>query len=375
MAFLKTPPVAARLLAWALCLAWAEAPANGTSPAECQAPDPWVIRADTTLNPACVYRTSLRIVAGDLTLDCRGARIEPGKRQYGILIGGRQTGISRVAVRNCHILGGGNGIFVGLTEPDGDKTARLDREALYRLTPRDITLDKVWVEDSRGVGIYVDDYVTRLRILGSRVTDAGSPGIYLEHSTREIEIRDSLISGNGFGSFPLPRLGEARREGLAIDSSAHNRVEGNRFEGNAAGGIFLYKNCQEHIHTKLYSVPRWQWSEHNVIRGNTFRDEKVGVWIASRQSRDLSTWDCGDKPYYADSHFPDYARHNLVTENRFESVAVGVRVEDDDNRVTGNTFVGVDLPVELGAELRRRVTGKALSGVEVRDNRVLPSPR
>lgn len=346
--------------------------ANGTTPSDCPTGKEWVIRESVQLNPACVYRTTLHIATSNVQVDCQGARIEPAKRQYGLLIGGRTKGINMVTVRNCRITGGGNGVFIGLTEPDMDKTRRHDRTALYRLTPHDITLEKLSVEDSRGVGIYVDDYVSKLRILGSRVSGAGSSGIYLEHSTREIEISDSVISGNGFGSFPLPRFGEARREGLSIDSSAHNRVVGNRFEANAAGGVFLYKNCQEHIHTKSFSVPRWQWSEHNLIQGNTFREEKVGVWLASRQSRDLSSWDCGDPPYYKDSHYPDYARNNLVSGNRFEKVGTGVRVEDDDNRIIGNTFSDTDVDIEMGAELRRQVTGKALSGIEMRDNRVMP---
>ena len=350
----------------------AGARAAAGTPEDCAGDHPILIRQTTRLNPACVYRTTLRIEAGNLELDCRNALILPGTRGQGIQVGGNVRGVSGVAIRHCRIRGGGNGVFIGLNEADNVKVARHDRETLYRITPHDITLDNVHVEDSRGVGIYVDDYASRVKILNSRVEGAGSSGIYLEHSTREIEVRDSLLRGNGFGSFPVYRFGEARREGLSIDSSAYNLVSGNRFEGNAAGGIFLYKNCQEHIHTKPYSVPRWQGSDHNSILDNTFLNEKVGVWIASRQSRDLSSWDCGDKPYLGDSHYPDFARHNRVAGNRFEGGGTGVRVEDDDNLLEDNTFVDVANPIELGADLRRQVTGKPLTGVVIRGNRTRP---
>lgn len=37
-------------------------------------------------------------------------------------------------------------------------------------------------------------------------------------------------------------------------------------------------------------------SDENIVRHNVFVGERVGVWLASRQSKDLSKWDCGDPP-------------------------------------------------------------------------------
>ncbi len=368
------PALAARpghlLLGLALAPPWPVPAADQA--ANCPVAEQITSEKDTQLYPACTYRSTLRITAGNLVLDCRGALIDARGRNFGIVIGDRNQ-VSQVTVRNCRVRGGGNGIFVGRTEPDSLKAERHDRETLYRISPHHITLQGVSVADTTRVGIFLDDYVSQVRIVASSVTGAASSGIYLEHSSRGNEVVGSTITGNGYGSFPNYRFGASRREGISIDSSAHNLVQGNHIAGNAAGGIFLYKNCQEHVHSKPDSVPRWQHASYNVIRGNVIEDEQVGVWIAARQSRDLSSWDCGDPPYLGASHYLDYARHNLVSDNRFERVATGVRVEDDDNTVSGNSFIDGDTPIELGARLRQEVLGKPLQGVSLRDNVVRKS--
>ncbi|MBL8394875.1 MAG: right-handed parallel beta-helix repeat-containing protein [Candidatus Accumulibacter sp.] len=363
------PPHRPALLALALLTLTTAA---GGTPPNCPRAEEITITQDTRLDPACIYRSTLRIVAGGVLLDCRGALIDARGRRFGILIGDRQA-VSEVTVRNCRIRGGGNGVFVGRTEPDSVKAAAHDRETLYRISPHHVILESISVDGAAGVGIYLDDYVSAVRIIGSAVHGAGSAGIYLEHGSRHNEIIGSTITGNGYGSFPRYRFGASRREGIAIDASADNRVQGNHIAGNAAGGIFLYKNCQEHVHSRPHSVPRWQGADRNLIRGNRIEDEQVGVWIAARQSRDLSAWDCGDPPYLGSSHYLDHARHNRVNDNRFEKVATGVRIEDDDNTVDGNTFIDSDTPVELGAQLRQAVSGRALQGVEIRDNVVRKS--
>ena len=359
-------PAQVRLPSLALLIAL-PLPAIGAPLANCPLAEKIIITQDTRLDPACTYRSTLVITAGKLVLDCRGALIDARGRDFGLLIGDRYE-VSEVTVRNCRIHGGGNGVFIGRTEPDALKAGQHDRETLYRISPHHITLQGISVTDTTRVGVYLDDYTSHVRIVGSTVSGAASAGIYLEHSSRENEILDSTIIGNGYGSFPRYRFGASRREGIAIDSSAHNRVQGNHIAGNAAGGVFLYKNCQEHIRSKPHSVPRWQHASHNLIHGNRIENENVGVWIAARQSRDLSGWDCGDPPYLGSSHYLDYARHNVISDNRFERVTTGVRVEDDDNTVSGNTFIDSDTPVELGARLRQSVLGKALQGVEIRDN-------
>lgn len=321
------------------------------------------IRTDLALDPNCVYEDSgLRIEAPDVVLDCQGATIEAANKRAISVVGER---VRNVIIRNCRIDRGS--IFVGMESGDAAKAKRWSRDELYELTPHDVTIERVEVKDAPSVGIYLDDYVSRVTIRDSVVYRSGSAGVYLEHSSRDNVIRNTRLDANGYGKFPELRVGESRREGVAVDSSAGNLIEGNTFKFNAGGGVFLYKNCHEHSTTDPQQVRRWQHSERNVIRNNVFIEEHVGVWLASRQSRDLGTWDCGDAPYFERSLYLDYAHDNLVEGNEFRDTEVAVRVEDDNNTLRKNKYVKVSKQLEVGAKMREKILGKPVIGTVVED--------
>ncbi|MGA5655588.1 right-handed parallel beta-helix repeat-containing protein [Rahnella contaminans] len=279
---------------------------------ECELPD---VRGNTTLSPHCVYKEAVIITSSNTTLDCRGAVLEgDNQRPFGILINSKGKPLSAVTVRNCKVR---NFTHSGIRITSDIAANKLspNHEENYRRTPTRITLENVEVTGSGRVGIYFDDYVTHSTLSHSVVRDSYMSGIYLEHSSRNNKIVDNQIISNGHESF-----GKGKREGLAVDSSAYNLIEGNRFESNGAGGVFLYKNCGEHFSTGK-SVIRWQHSDYNVIRNNTFVNEPVGIWLASRQNRDLSGFDCGDKPRDGSLKFyRDYTDNNVVGQNHFLKV-------------------------------------------------------
>ncbi len=279
---------------------------------ECELPE---VRGNTTLSPHCVYKEAVIITSSNTTLDCRGAVLEgDNERPFGILINSKGKPLSDVTVRNCkvrHFTRSG----IRITSDIAANKLSPNHEENYRRTPTRITLENVEVSGSGRVGIYFDDYVTHSTLSHSIVRDSYMSGIYLEHSSRNNKVVDNQIIDNGH-----ERFGKGKREGLAVDSSAYNLIEGNRFESNGAGGVFLYKNCGEHFSTGK-SVIRWQHSDYNVIRNNTFVNEPVGIWLASRQNRDLSGFDCGDKPREGSLKFySDYADNNVVGQNQFLKV-------------------------------------------------------
>lgn len=349
-----------------LCLAIAGGCGTRSLPGNCLSGDVTVTQS-MALDGTCTHPATFWIVAGDVVLDCRRSVIDARGRPYAIVVGGRHS-LANVSVRNCTVKNAETGIYVGLLEPDALKAGRHSRETLYRITPHRVSIERSSVEDSRSVGIYVDDYASEVRVVDTRIHGSGSAGVYLEHSSRENEITGSLITGNGYGKFPRLRFGAAKREGIAVDSSAHNRIVDNRISGNAAGGIFLYKNCHEHARSDPHSVPRWQHANHNLIRDNHLEQERVGVWLAARQSRDLGSWDCGDPSYLEARYFPDYAQHNVVTGNTFSDVETGVLIEDSANTVVDNVFVGAARAIALGAEKRRRATGFRLEDLAIDGN-------
>ncbi|CAH0173172.1 hypothetical protein SRABI106_00931 [Rahnella aquatilis] len=292
---------------------------------ECELPE---VRGNTTLSPHCVYKEAVIITSSNTTLDCRGAVLEgDNERPFGILINSKGKPLSDVTVRNCkvrHFTRSG----IRITSDIAANKLSPNHEENYRRTPTRITLENVEVTGSGRVGIYFDDYVTHSTLSHSIVRDSYMSGIYLEHSSRNNKIVGNQIINNGH-----ERFGKGKREGLAVDSSAYNLIEANRFESNGAGGVFLYKNCGEHFSTGK-SVIRWQHSDYNIIRNNTFVNEPVGIWLASRQSRDLSGFDCGDKPREGSLKFyPDYADNNVVVGNHFFGGKVMVRNDGQGNKL------------------------------------------
>jgi parallel beta-helix repeat protein len=290
-----------------------------------------VIEGRTVLPKNCTYHQTIRITASNTTLDCQGSTfVGSGQEKIGLMIDSEGKPLSVIVVKNCGFNGfASSGVRVTWSAQDVKKGT--DHEAIYRRSPTRIVLDNISVKDNGGVGIYLDDYVSDVTIRNSEITGSGGVGIYLEHSSRKITLVDNNITGNGFRDG-----GKAPREGVAVDSSADNRIERNVFKGNAAGGIFLYKNCGEHFSTGT-QVIRWQHSDNNLIKDNVFTNEAVGVWLASRQQRDLSRWDCGDAPIGGKGRYADFADNNQVENNTFCKTAVAVTDDGKNNVVRGST--------------------------------------
>ena len=334
---------------------------SGTGGNTCDLPD--LSGSKILLDPACTYKAGIRISKSDTVLDCRGARIDASDKHNGILIKGKN--IENVHVLNCNIEGAkAQGIIVAAPLPDAEITA-LPMEERYAIGPKNIVIEKSTVTKSASVGIYVDSYAQDVKLLHVNVTGNGGAGVYLEHSSVKTQIEGSRITENGFGD-PLGRRKGARREGIAIDSSAHNIIRDNIISGNSQGGIFLYKNCWEH-HDKPGTVARWQHAAYNDIVDNTFDNEAVGIWVGSRQGKNLTSMNCGD-PELAPGYFRDYADHNTLKDNTFRNVKVGIRVFDSDTAVVDNKIDSASQAcIEVGAPILNQL-GVIVSGTKIDNN-------
>lgn len=289
------------------------------------------IQGMVKLSPQCTYKGGIIISRSNVTLDCQGAIFDGGGRtKYGIHIQGQGAPVSNVTIENCKFVNFGDTAIrvTGLQKAEFTS----DIQDNYKRSARNITISHSVMENSRRSGVFFAGYVSDSSLHHSIIKGSGGPGIYLDQASG-INIHDNVIESNG-------RL-EGRktvREGLAIDASAKNIIRSNIFKNNAAGAIFLYKNCGENF-TRKKGIIRWQSSNDNVIEQNTFIGEEVGVWLASRQSRNLRNWDCGDRAVdAAKEHYEDYANYNAVANNKFCGVKVAIRNEGDNNRVVNNTF-------------------------------------
>lgn len=268
------------------------------------------------------------------------------------------------------------------------------RKLMYGHAIKNLTIANTTVQYNFTVGIFIHAYSQFSRLDHVTVQHNGDVGIYLERESRYTTIVNSFVRNNGFGydeqnhrfncngwtgcqsnvfvgtpDLTHPEV-KPKREGIAIDGSAHNTLTHNVIEANQRAGIALYKNCGEHFDPNNVESadPRWQHADHNRIVHNTIRrhhfrgsgewnasepimgfsnDSGIGVWIAMRQGQQKDDTpgefrNCLDEavpdPETGSSHYYDYASFNTVAYNAFESNWLSVLVGDDFNQIVGNTF-------------------------------------
>lgn len=311
----------------------------------------------------CKIAKTIKITTSDVELNCNDMTIDGhGEKTRGLLIGGTKKSINNVSVRNCH--------FENFTKNAIRITSGIamskwgeDHEKNYKLAPSNIKLENCQALHSGGVGIYIDSYAHNITLDRISSINSQGVGIYLEQATKNISITNSKIIGNGSST-----TRKSLREGIAIDSSANNYINNNTISSNAAGGIFLYKNCGEKISSNK-STLRWQSSDNNIISGNIFSNEKIGVWIASRQRKNLSNWDCGDKSIDSEGkYYQDHADRNIIYNNSFNGSIIGIIVESSFNIITKNTFIKTKNAISIPSRDILDKTNYTQQGNEIHDN-------
>jgi parallel beta-helix repeat protein len=352
----------------------------GSQPIGCdQAGTQVTIAVSSHLDPSCTWTRGVEIVASGVVLDCQGAHIAAPNRRYGVhIVAPTDVALSDITVRNCHIEGFLNDVHV---EREGFRDLPEGEE--YEHAFSNIVIEDSTILNSRGVGVFVNGYVTGITLRNLHIEGAGSAGIYLETGSKDNVVEDSVIVNNGYTEngpagqfFQLAGIDfffwGIGREGIAVDGSRNNRIANNFFSGNSAGSIFLYKNCGEFVHQ---NPQRWfdrrYHADGNVIEGNTFVGEDNGVWIASRMGENTLPMDCSD-PQYLPGVVLDYARDDVVRANVFEDVTFGVRVEDDRATVADNEFRSDDPAHEaivLGTRYRTTALGLPVDGATITGNR------
>jgi parallel beta-helix repeat protein len=336
------------------------------------------------LDPSCSYTAGVDITASNVTLDCRGAKLDRTGLggDAGILVHAPvDANMSRITIRNCVILGFLNSIKI---TRDGFRGLPAGQEYVNGI--KHVTVENSTLDGSRGVGLFVDGYVTHTTIRNNLITRTGSSGIYLEAGSADNVVTRNRLIDNGFrengpsGSTLTVSGVEFRfwgigREGLSIDGSRRNFVSGNHFKGNSAGGIFLYTNCGEYVNSR---PQRWfqrrYGADDNLIAGNRFEGGTNGVWVGSRMGESTLPMECSDPSYLKQGITwitLDRAARNTVIANSFRDVKYGVRVEDDDTRVLANSFAGPDGThhgVVVGTPYRTSVLGKPVRGTTLIGN-------
>jgi parallel beta-helix repeat protein len=350
-------------------------PIQKSNPSNCpkwNSGDTIKVTESITLPKGCAYdKVSFLLSRSNITFNCNNAELNGlGKternsqyRRYKVaevprvlgfnIVGSEDNFLQNITIKNCNLLFYVNGFNISFGLKDttrDDLKAGRNIEALENhlrtLSPKNIRLENNQIVGSHKAGIFVQRYITDLIINKNAITDSGDIGIYLESGSQKTTISNSTFRKNGETTYSIEdrkRTPRARkREAIAVDSSAYNTIRNNKFINNAGGAIFMYKNCYEN-YTKTSELPRYQGSNFNLVENNVFSDERKGVWIASRQSRDLENFNCGDAALLItdkdEKYYEDFAKNNRVINNTFESNEKAVIIEDDNNTVSNNRFI------------------------------------
>jgi hypothetical protein len=192
--------------------------------------------------------------------------------------------------------------------------------------PSRIRLENITFVAQRNIPLYAGPGVTELTVENSTFTGTSrSVGLYLD-----AESARNRIAGNRFD------LRTLWREILAVDGSAANRIENNRFENPISGGIFLYRNCGEG------GTIRHQAPQQNVIANNVFRYRNVAgarpaIWLGSRQGNRFYCLRRPRAPFGSGLSADDNAQYNTVTGNRLVGGGPNLILDQDENNiVSGN---------------------------------------
>lgn len=322
---------------------------------------PTSIEKITYLQKECIYRNGFTAKTPNSVLDCDGAIIDGGssKSPYGI-----EITASNITIKNCRIKNfKKNGIIIH--SEVSKKNLKPDEDNIrYKYSPKNIRILNSFVSENLSDGIFIGNHVEQVTIIDNEIFLNRGPGVYLEYSSRKNILVGNSIHNNGIPTIKEKKKWPNAREAIAIDASYENKIKNNKIYSNGAGGIFLYKNCGEK-NGPIRSAP----ANRNIISKNTFIDTEIGIWIAQRQSIDLSAYRCSSK-YYGDGKYVlDESKENLVKENYFSNVNLPIKVEDDGNVIIGNIMNSArEACIMIGTEFRNKYLKKPVTNTIVEEN-------
>jgi hypothetical protein len=342
------------------------------------------LTTSAVLDPSCTYTGGFDIIASNVVLDCRGAHLQgaPDESRHGVAVSAPvDSDLVDVTIRRCTIDG-----FFHAVDIARDGVTGLAAGHEYDHHLRHVVVEDSHLVHSRGVGLYVHPYVTGTVVRRDVIDGSASTGVYLDEGSRDAKITQNVVTGNGFvengpggtntnfGGLDVRFWGPGR-EGIAVDGASDNVIAHNVIAGNSAGGVFLYTNCGENVHTDPANwLDHRYGAEHNVVAANVIAGAGTGVWIGSRMGENVVVMDCSDVPYVSgplQAITLDRAPYNTARDNVIVGADFGVRVEDDDATITRNRFVGSgasQYAVVVGTPYRTRVLDHPVTDTVVTGN-------
>ncbi|SKA78350.1 Right handed beta helix region [Thiothrix eikelboomii] len=331
------------------------------------------VKANMVLPAACTLRDTRFVFENvqNVSLDLNGSTLVSDKLMDAIRFTTTdpQRPSRNLSVKNGRIKGYGTALYVHrhLSPSDLQNLVRNPQgyyPYIQQTATRNVMIDNLQFLNPRGTAVYVWVGNSKVTLKNSKITAAQGPAVYLDTGSFANVIVDNVITHSGFlDPQGKPKQGRGLREAIAIDGSYNNRIARNTLTANARGGVHLYANCGEKVHSDPNYVPRIFEAKGNLIRNNRIQNNGAGgaVEIGKRVDWNLEDWDCA-KPVYASfltfKYYWDNSGHNRVEANRGNGV-INVRTDN-------NTLVANAQTVEVDSLVRR------LKGDDLVNNKVSP---
>lgn len=281
---------------------------------------PYRLTCRAVLAPGQAIRRPVLIEGAEASgagLDCSGGAVgRPGAvvtgRQPTIAIWSRRVSAQSwsrptdIRIENCTIHGAVRVWGMGADGSYDDLRASSRTADHVTMTqgaaPSHIELERITIEGTGSIPLYVGPGVTRLSLTRSTLTGASvATAVYLDAESAHNRIENNTIAVT------------TGREAVAVDGSARNRIVGNRFTLGGRPGIFLYRNCGER------GVIRHQTPSDNTITDNVFsgasRLRPRLVVVGAREGRRSYCRADRGYPWGSSADDGDRATGNVVARN------------------------------------------------------------
>lgn len=279
--------------------------------------------------------SGVRVNCNNATLDGRG--INKGTdmiRVYSAKVGDKWQRPENIQIRGCKVYGSAR--IYGMAKNGEGKHLRVSSKSLghtqraQQAAPKNITFDRMQFIGHGRIPLYFSPGVSFSRVTNSVFSGSSiSTVIYLD-----AESYGNVIQGNKITTKTN------KRELIAIDGSAGNKVVNNYLMNAERGGIYLYRNCGEK------GTIRHQTPHKNQITNNAFQ-YKAGwyvnpsIWLGSRQGRRFHCRE--DRGYRFGSSISnrDFAQNNIIQNNQFVGLEpnTAIQVSDQPNNIANNRKV------------------------------------
>lgn len=214
-----------------------------------------------------------------------------------------------ITVSNCKILGGvrvygmaKNGEGVDLRDSsrqDANHTKRVQANA-----PKNIIFEKLKIASEARIAFYVSPGVTYLTLKNSAIEGSSPLAIYLDAESGYNSILNNSIN----------TLTD-KRELIAVDGSANNLIQGNKFSSLSNGGIYLYRNCGEGG-TIRHQAPQKNQILDNIFYYKNYKGSNPSIYLGARNGGKKYCGDDAGFSWGSSANDGDFARNNIVTGNK-----------------------------------------------------------